>query len=252
MTMMGCWTQQQTGGMCGGGHNHNHTHWVEMAKLAEMAGRYCDMVVAVKNVVATAESDLTVEEINLLSIAYKNEIGARRLSLKVISAVEPAESAKASTPFHSSKLKEFLQTVRAELVAICKDLLDLLDTHLIPSAASADSEVCYYNMKGSYSRYLAENSTGPERKNFADISLSAFRFGLDIAERQLPATHSTRLSLAFNLSAFFYDILGSDERSSETAKKAYNAANALWNTLTPDYQRDITLVMQLLHGQFKL
>ncbi len=50
-----------------------------MAKLAEQAERYDEMVEAMK-AVATTDVELTVEERNLLSVAYKNVIGARRAS----------------------------------------------------------------------------------------------------------------------------------------------------------------------------
>ena len=45
--------------------------WVYMAKLAEQAERYDEMVAAMKNV-AQLDVELTVEERNLLSVAYKN------------------------------------------------------------------------------------------------------------------------------------------------------------------------------------
>jgi 14-3-3 protein epsilon len=53
------------------------------AKLAEQAERYDDMIASMKKV-ATLGSDLSVEERNLLSVAYKNVIGARRASWRVL------------------------------------------------------------------------------------------------------------------------------------------------------------------------
>ena len=48
-----------------------------MARLAEQTERWEDMVKYMKNVVEL-KKELNEEEQNLLSIAYKNEIGARR------------------------------------------------------------------------------------------------------------------------------------------------------------------------------
>ena len=45
------------------------------------------MVEAMKNV-ASMDVELTVEERNLLSVAYKNVVGARRSSWRVISSIE--------------------------------------------------------------------------------------------------------------------------------------------------------------------
>lgn len=44
--------------------------------------------------VASLDLELTVEERNLLSVAYKNVIGARRASWRIISSIEQKEENK--------------------------------------------------------------------------------------------------------------------------------------------------------------
>lgn len=51
------------------------------------------MVEAMKKV-ASMDVELTVEERNLLSVAYKNVIGARRASWRIISSIEQKEENK--------------------------------------------------------------------------------------------------------------------------------------------------------------
>ncbi|KAK7823536.1 14-3-3-like protein c [Quercus suber] len=71
---------------------------VYMAKLAEQAERYEEMVEFMEKVSAAVESEeLTVEERNLLSVAYKNVIGARRASWRIISSIEQKEEIKKKT-----------------------------------------------------------------------------------------------------------------------------------------------------------
>jgi 14-3-3 protein epsilon len=65
---------------------------VYMAKLAEQAERYDEMLESMKSV-AEHDTELTVEERNLLSVAYKNVIGARRASWRIISSIEQKEDA---------------------------------------------------------------------------------------------------------------------------------------------------------------
>ena len=69
---------------------------VYMAKLAEQAERYDEMVKFMDSVVKDVipEQELTVEERNLLSVAYKNVIGARRASWRIISSIEQKEESK--------------------------------------------------------------------------------------------------------------------------------------------------------------
>ncbi len=66
---------------------------VYQAKLAEQAERYEEMVESMKKVAKT-DQELTVEERNLLSVAYKNLIGARRASWRIITNIESKEESK--------------------------------------------------------------------------------------------------------------------------------------------------------------
>ena len=60
---------------------------VYKAKLAEQAERFDEMVSDMKEV-ARQPQELTVEERNLLSVAYKNVIGSRRASWRVVTSIE--------------------------------------------------------------------------------------------------------------------------------------------------------------------
>lgn len=53
------------------------------------------MVLEIKRV-ACMDQDLSAEERNLLSVAYKNVIGARRASWRIISSLEQKEESKST------------------------------------------------------------------------------------------------------------------------------------------------------------
>ncbi|KAH3762867.1 14-3-3 protein [Pelomyxa schiedti] len=224
---------------------------VYMAKLAEQAERYDEMVDAMKKV-ASLDTELTVEERNLLSVAYKNVVGSRRASWRVISSIEQKESGKPNNEAHTNFVRDYRSKVEAELTRICKDILTVLDTHLIPSAGSSESKVFYYKMKGDYHRYLAEFALGPARKESADDSLVAYRSASDIASQDLAPTHPIRLGLALNFSVFYYEILSSPERACQLAKKAFDDAIAELDTIHEDTYKDSTLIMQLLRDNLTL
>jgi len=70
----------------------SHEESVYMAKLAEQAERYEEMVEYMEKVAKIVDvEELTVEERNLLSVAYKNVIGARRASWRIIFSIEQKE-----------------------------------------------------------------------------------------------------------------------------------------------------------------
>lgn len=89
--------------------------------------------------------DLTVEERNLLSVAYKNVIGARRASWRIVSSIEQKEEMKGHET-QVSKIKQYREKIESELYEVCADILSLLDEHLIPSAKEREVQVFYYKM----------------------------------------------------------------------------------------------------------
>ncbi|CAI0451116.1 unnamed protein product [Linum tenue] len=91
-------------------------------------------------------------ERNLLSVAYK-----------IISSIEQKEESR-----------------------ICDGILNLLETHLIPSASAAESKLVQ-----------------------------------DIALADLAPTHPIRLGLALNFSVFYYEILNSPDRACNLAKQVH-------------------------------
>lgn len=223
---------------------------VYKAKLAEQAERYDEMVNAMKEV-ANLDIDLTIEERNLLSVAYKNVIGARRASWRIISSIEQKEENKGSEE-KVEMIRKYRTTVEDELKEICQDILNVLDKHLIPSAASGESKVFYYKMKGDYHRYLAEFATGNDRKEAAENSLVAYKAASDIAMTELTPTHPIRLGLALNFSVFYYEILNSPDRACRLAKAAFDDAIAELDTLNEESYKDSTLIMQLLRDNLTL
>lgn len=221
--------------------------------------------------VAQMDVELTVEERNLLSVAYKNVIGARRASWRIISSIEQKEENKGNH-HHVEKIREYRTKVEAELHGICSDILKILDEHLIPSSQTGESKVFHYKMfgsidfflkikkflniilnrKGDYHRYLAEFTTGDKRKQAASNSLTAYQQAFDIANAELASTHPIRLGLALNFSVFYYEIMNSPERACALAKHAFDDAIADLDTLTEESYKDSTLILQLLRDNLTL
>jgi 14-3-3 protein epsilon len=225
-------------------------NYVYSAKLAEQAERYDEMVEAMKKV-AKLDVELTVEERNLLSVGYKNVIGARRASWRIMSSIEQKEDNKGNET-NVKRIKEYRHKVESELSNICNDILSIIDENLIPSSDTGESKVFYYKMKGDYYRYLAEFKSGNERKEAAENSLGAYKAASEIAQVDLPPTHPIRLGLALNFSVFYYEILNSPERACHLAKQAFDEAIAELDTLSEESYKDSTLIMQLLRDNLTL
>jgi len=221
---------------------------IQRAKLAEQAERYDDMAACMKAVTETG-AELSNEERNLLSVAYKNVVGARRSSWRVISSIEQkTEGAERK----QAMAKEYREKIEKELNEICRDVLSLLDKYLIPKASNAESKVFYLKMKGDYYRYLAEVAVGDARNAVLDDSQKAYQEAFEIAKSKMQPTHPIRLGLALNFSVFYYEILNSPEKACQLAKTAFDEAIAELDTLNEDSYKDSTLIMQLLRDNLTL
>merc|ERR1719427_353449 len=105
-------------------------------------------------IAASCENDgveLSVEERNLLSVAYKNAVGSRRASWRIVSSVEQKENSKNNT-VNAEAAKQYRQQVEKELNCICEEILQLLQDHLIQDATPGEGKVFYYKMQGDYYR----------------------------------------------------------------------------------------------------
>jgi 14-3-3 protein epsilon len=210
------------------------------------------MVECMRNVATSEGSELSVEERNLLSVAYKNVIGSRRASWRVLSSIEQREEQKASDSPRLPLIKKFRSQVEKELSKICHDVVEILEKHLIPNASLAEAKVFFYKMKGDYYRYLAEFLTGDERKTASESSLTAYKEASSIAATELTPTHPIRLGLALNYSVFYYEIMNNPDRACQLAKQAFDDAIAELDSLPEDSYKDSTLIMQLLRDNLTL
>merc|ERR1712137_196737 len=102
----------------------NREKEVYFAKLAEQAERYDEMATHME-AVGKSGDELSVEERNLLSVAYKNAVGSRRAAWRIITSVEQKETSKGNTE-NAKWAKEFCGKVEAELQKICDGILSLL------------------------------------------------------------------------------------------------------------------------------
>lgn len=248
----------------------DRTELVSTAKLAEQAERYDDMANAMKTVTEMGGA-LQQEERNLLSVAYKNVVGARRSSWRVISSIE-AKTKESGNERKLTLAQEYREKVEVELKKVCNDVLNLLNKFLIPevtdklSKAEAESDVFklveskvfYLKMKGDYHRYLAEVAQDEERKSVMEESETAYKSAYDTScegvngQGKMKPTNPIRLGLALNFSVFYYEIFNDSKKACELAKNAFDDAIADLDTLSEESYKDSTLIMQLLRDNLTL
>merc|ERR1711870_28204 len=167
------------------------------------AERYDEMAEHMDNVAKRGE-ELSVEERNLLSVAYKNAVGSRRAAWRIITSVEQKEKTKGNEE-NAKFAKEYCVKVETELDKICNTILGVLDGNLIPKCSQDESKVFYLKMKADYYRYIAEFTDGDKKTKAAESARVAYTEAQTVAEKGLAVTHPIRLGLALNFSVFQYE-----------------------------------------------
>jgi len=197
---------------------------------------------------------LTVEERNLLSVAYKNITNNLRNSWRVIDCLETLESSRPKSR-RLFLIRDEKARIEKELADACRDVVKMLNDRLLPYARLGEETVFYAKMQGDYYRYIAQFAPKIERDHYADLSLSAYKFAYKHALNELESTHPTRLGLALNFAVYFHDVLNSPERACHLAKHAFDEAiQCLDQEKSPrgrDF-RDSLMILQLLRDDLIL
>merc|ERR1712039_610595 len=196
-------------------------------------------------------SELSVEERNLLSVAYKNTVGSRRAAWRIISSVMQKETSKGNAD-NAAFAKEYVLKVETELQGICDTILGLLDGTLIPKASGGESKVFYQKMKADYYRYIAEFRDGDQKAAAAEKARQAYADAQSVAEKDLAVTHPIRLGLALNYSVFQYEVLNQPDEACKMARTAFEDAIAELDNVAEESYKDSTLIMQLLRDNLTL
>lgn len=213
---------------------------VQLARSSEGAERYEDMCEVMKMVVEAAGPELSTEERNLLSVAYKNVVGSRRASLRSFNLEAP-----------SNFMELYKGQLQKELQTICDEILGLLNNTLIQTnGADEEAQVFYLKMAADYYRYLAE--CVDSNKESAAMAEKNYDSAYIIAKNSLPATSPIRLGLALNYSVCLYEIVQKQEDACALAKDAFDSAIAQLDKLEEGDYKDATLIMQLLRDNLTL
>ncbi len=140
--------------------------WLKMSFgciSAEQLEMYKEMKETMKQLVETKSKEgaqsvqglLSEDERNLLSVAYKNVVGQRRTSWRIVCSLE----SKTDDEWKHKICKEFREQIEGELKELCNEIITLLEDHLLPKEGEIpeqeplmETAVFFFKMKGDYLR----------------------------------------------------------------------------------------------------
>jgi 14-3-3 protein epsilon len=235
-----------------------------MAKAAEQAERYEEMVLYMKRIVELCENgdEMSnthavnkngVEERNLISVGYKNMMSVRRTAWRTVQQFEDKES-KTDGP-NKDLIRDYKEVIAKEVYELIDEVInDIVNVFVDGPKKCTDTEVMVFfrKMEGDYNRYGAEITSGDTRQAYKDKALAAYKTAEKTASEALPPTNPIRLGLTLNFSVFYYEICEQKDEASKLAKDAFEDAIDHLDTLSEEAYKDSTLIMQLLKDNLTL
>ena len=111
-----------------------------------------------KELINSPNDQLTIEERNLLSIAFKHITGQLRNQWRIIDNLEKREAPR-SSPHQVALMHLQKERIRRELDSTCRDIVELLENYLLKSASPGEERVFYSKMCVSPSSPLATHES---------------------------------------------------------------------------------------------
>merc|ERR1711862_766591 len=230
----------------------NSTHTMEekifLARVAEQAEKFDDMVEFLnKAIQAKSNEDFTIDERNLLSVGFKNQIGANRGAIRTIGAIEQNPKYQKFV----DALKSYKTQIESSLYEQCMTIVNKVTTKCLPLASDDESNAFFQKMIGDYYRYVAESATEDKIEEVRNGALDGYSKAQQRAQ-SLNACNPIRLGLALNYSVFQYEVMNDHKKACELGESALTEALEKIDDVDEETFRDAKSIIELLKENLSL
>jgi 14-3-3 protein epsilon len=206
------------------------------------------MVDFLKPVIKEKGANLTIDERNLLSVAFKNLVSQQRTAIRTIGAIE--QNQKYAKFAHG--MADYKQRIEEELYRNCDEIIGLIRSEVLAKADIDEAKSFFQKMIGDYCRYVAESAKGDRLEKTKQDALAAYDDACKIAEKSLNACNSIRLGLALNFSVFHYEVMKDVRKACELGDKALTDALDKLDDCDEETFRDAQSIIELLRENLAL
>ena len=219
-----------------------------MVRVAEQAERFDDMFAFLREVIALKDSDFSTEERNLLSVGFKNLIGANRTAIRTIAAIE--QNPKYTK--YNTALEAYKKKIEGELYDQCMSIVNLVKDKCLAKASNSESKAFFHKMAGDYYRYIAESAQGAKLEEVKKGAEEQYQAAQQISDTDLGACNPIRLGLALNFSVFYYEVKNDHKKACTLGEAALQNALDKIDECDEETFRDAKSIIELLKENLSL
>ena len=216
-----------------------------LARVAEQAERFEDMVEFLKPVLDSKGADVTADERNLLSVAFKNLISSKRTAWRTISAIEQNPKYQK----FGESLAAYKKKIEEGLYKDCEHVIHTIQSKALSKSAEPEARAFFVKMVGDYYRYIAETAQGEKLETVKREALKAYTEANGIT---LPPCNPIKLGLALNFSVFHYEVMKDHKQACVLADSALQSALEKIDDLGEEDFRDAKSIIELLKENLTL
>merc|ERR1711972_766393 len=110
-------------------------------------GQYLSQVLDVKG------QDVSSDERNLISVAFKNLISSKRAACRTIAAIE--QNPKYSK--FNTALAAYKSRIEGQLIDDCERIISIINNKVLSKTCDGEAKAFFVKMVGDYYRYISEN-----------------------------------------------------------------------------------------------
>merc|ERR1712146_398819 len=196
-------------------------------------------------VLAEKGADVTSDERNLLSVAFKNLISSKRAACRTIAAIE--QNPKYAK--FSEALAQYKGGIEEQLTNDCKKIITMIQEKVLAKQCEGEPKAFFVKMVGDYYRYISENAKDQLLEDVKQKALEAYQQANEIT---LPPCNPIKLGLALNFSVFQYEVMKNHKAACDFADQALQDALDKIDELEEDDFRDAKSIIELLKENLTL
>jgi len=152
-------------------------------------------------------------------------------------------------------INEYLDNFERDLLSHIYQVIDIIDTVLIPNCTEISNKIFYYKMLADYFRYSIDFlNDGDESQEYMEAiseALANYKYAMK-ASVHLESTSPIFLALVLNYSVFLNDMQNDPETAIEVAQEAFDEAINGVKYLAEEDHKESTLLLQRLRDNLQL
>jgi 14-3-3 protein epsilon len=260
-----------------------------MARLAEQACCFDDMIDFLSELLEEKTNDFTIEERNLYSVAFKNYVDTERQSIKMLTDIAEFERFsrfQRCLVIYKSKLEKSLSKK-------CALIVQIIEKKCLPLVENSESNVFWLKMIGDFYRYqneslydqklLAEELVNQklsqnERASRNNILMSSsvgslgigaakarhlrkqandncehhYKLALQIACKDLSVCNPIRLGLALNFAVSYYEMHQNPDKALALAETTITQAMEKIDDCSENQFSEATTILDMIQENIKI